>query len=81
MPVMIRLRRVGKRGFAQYRVVVVDKHKKRDGAYIEKIGTYNPHMEKDTLSIDQEKLKNWVSKGAQLSEGLQKLMKKQTTRG
>lgn len=75
MPVTIRLMRFGKRGFATYRVVALDKRKKRDGSYIEKVGTYNPHAE-NPFSIDHEKLNAWIKKGAVLSEGIQKLLKK-----
>ena len=75
MAVTIRLMRFGKRGFATYRIVALDKRKKRDGAYLEKIGTYNPHSE-PSLIVDQDKLSNWMKKGAMLSEGIQKLMSK-----
>lgn len=75
MPVTIRLMRFGKRGYATYRIVALDKRKKRDGSYIEKVGTYNPHAETPFV-IDSEKLNAWLKKGAVLSEGMQKLMKK-----
>lgn len=75
MPVTIRLMRFGKRGYATYRIVALDKRKKRDGSYIEKVGTYNPHAPSPFV-IDGEKLNYWLKKGAVLSEGVQKLMKK-----
>ncbi len=75
MPVTIRLMRFGKRGYATYRIVALDKRKKRDGSYIEKVGTYNPHAP-IPFFINGEKLNYWLKKGAVLSEGVQKLMKK-----
>ncbi len=52
----------------------MDKRKKRNGAYIEKIGFYDPHKEPH-LKIDKEKLQGWLAKGAVLSEGTAKLLK------
>lgn len=75
MAVTIRLMRFGKRGFATYRIVALDKRKKRDGAYLDKIGTYNPHIEQP-FNVDYVKLNSWMKKGAQLSEGIQKLLRK-----
>jgi len=65
----------GKRGYPTYRIVALDKRKKRDGSYIEKIGTYNPHVE-PMLIVDHTKLDAWIKKGAILSEGITKLMSK-----
>lgn len=65
----------GKRGYPTYRIVVLDKRKKRDGSYLEKVGTYNPHTEPATLIIDDVKLQDWLKKGAQVSEGMRKLLK------
>ncbi len=74
MAATVKLMRVGKRGYSLYRIVVMDKRKKRNGAYIEKIGFYNPHKEPH-LQIDKNKLENWLSKGAVLSAGTAKLLK------
>jgi len=76
MSVTIRLMRFGKRDFPSYRIVALDKRKKRNGAYLENIGTYNPLKEKDELTINREKLDKWLQRGAQLSEGMAKLAKK-----
>lgn len=65
----------GKRGYPTYRVVVLDKRKKRDGSYLEKVGVYNPHTEPATFVLDQAKFDEWVKKGAVISEGLRKLLK------
>ncbi len=75
MAATIRLMKFGKRSYPTYRVVVLDKRKKRDGSYLEKVGTYNPHTEPATLIIDDAKLQEWLKKGAQLSEGMHKLLK------
>jgi small subunit ribosomal protein S16 len=75
MAVTIRLMRFGKKHYPTYRIVAIDKRKKRDGSYIEKIGTYQPMLETDKVQIDQERLKYWQNNGAQFSEGVAKLMK------
>ena len=64
----------GKRGYQTFRVVVLDKRQKRDGAYLEKVGVYNPQAE-PTLTLDQAKFDAWVKKGAIISEGMRKLLK------
>ena len=78
MAATIRLMKFGKRGYQTFRVVVLDKRKKRDGSYIEKVGVYNPHAE-PTLSLDQVKFDAWVKKGAIISEGMRKLLKHKKT--
>jgi small subunit ribosomal protein S16 len=75
MAVTIRLMRFGKRKQPSYRVVAIDKRKKRDGSYLEKVGFYNPMTEPATLELDQEKLNSWIAKGAQLSDAVRKLLK------
>ena len=74
MAASIKLMRIGKRGFPLYRIVVMDKRKKRNCNYIDKIGFYNPHTNPATIDIDQKKLNDWLSKGAILSEGTRKLI-------
>lgn len=75
MAVTIRLMRFGKRGYPAYRIVVLDKRSKRDGAYIERIGTYHPMTEPGKLELIKERYEYWQSRGAQLSEGISKLLK------
>ncbi|QQG43919.1 MAG: 30S ribosomal protein S16 [Candidatus Roizmanbacteria bacterium] len=75
MAVTIRLMRFGKKKYPTYRVIAVDKRKKRDGSYLEKIGTYNPMTNPATLDINKEKFDYWLANGAQLSEGIIKLLK------
>lgn len=76
MAVAIKLMRTGKRGHATYRVVVMDKKKKRNGSYIEKIGTYNPHGNPAKIELNKEKLDFWITRGAVISEGVDKLLKR-----
>lgn len=68
--------RQGKKGAPQYRIVAVDHRKKRDGAYLDKIGTYNPLTSPVQISVDEKKLSDWLQKGAMVSEGMNKLMGK-----
>ena len=67
--------RLGKRGKPFYRIIAVDKRKKRNGRYIENIGTYNPLDEPATFSYNKESFEKWVGQGAEVSEGLQRLLK------
>jgi small subunit ribosomal protein S16 len=74
--VRIRLRRVGARNRPSYRVVVADAQAPRDGAYIEKIGHYNPLTNPETVIIDEEKALKWLRCGAQPSEAVARLLSK-----
>ncbi|MGI6157482.1 MAG: 30S ribosomal protein S16 [Saccharofermentanales bacterium] len=75
MAVKIRLKRVGKKKQPYYRVVVADGRFPRDGRNIEEIGTYDPHTEPSTFQVDAEKVKYWISKGAQPTDTVKKLLK------
>ncbi len=75
MAVVIRLSRHGKKGEPQYRVVAADEDYKRDGRYLEVIGTYNPKNEARTIQVKAERLKHWVSKGARLTDTVGRLVK------
>jgi small subunit ribosomal protein S16 len=75
MAATIRLMRFGKKGYPTYRVVVLDKRKKRDGSYIEKIGTFQPMTAPGKLELIKERFEYWQSRGAQMSEGISKLLK------
>lgn len=70
MAVKIRLKRTGKIREAQYRVVVVDSRKKRDGRVIEEIGYYNPNTDPSTIDINSERAQYWIGVGAQPSEAV-----------
>jgi small subunit ribosomal protein S16 len=73
----IRLARVGKKKQPSYRVVVAESHFPRDGRYIEIVGIYNPRTEPTTFEVNAEKILDWMSKGAQPTERVQKLLTKQ----
>lgn len=78
MAVIIRLSRGGKKKNPFYAIVAVDKRKKRDGKFLDKIGTYNP-LSKD-LNIKKELLDKWLKVGAQLSDTVSFLLKKKETK-
>ncbi len=69
--------RTGKKGFPNYRIIAIDKRKKRDGAYKENLGTYNPLTSPATFTLNEARLKYWLEKGAEVSEGMARLMKRQ----
>ena len=72
----IRLARVGKKKQPAYRVVVADARAKRDGRYVEIVGHYNPLTEPMTYDFNEDKVKDWLSKGAQPTERVLKLLVK-----
>lgn len=76
MAVKIRLRRMGAKKAPFYRVVVADSRFPRDGRFIEEIGTYDPTKEPVMFSIDEEKAKKWIATGAQPTETVKVLLKK-----
>lgn len=73
--VKIRLKRIGAKKKPFYRVVVADSRSPRDGKFIEEIGTYAPMNEENKFSIDQEKVKDWMAKGAQPTDTVKRLLK------
>ena len=74
--VKIRLRRMGAKKAPFYRIVVADSRSPRDGRCIEEIGTYNPLLESDNITIDVEKTQNWIMNGAQPTDTVRGLLKK-----
>ena len=74
--VQIRLKRMGAHKKPFYRVVVADSRSPRDGRFIEEIGYYNPMTEPATISIDEEKAKKWLGNGAQPTDTVKFLFKK-----
>ena len=72
---MIRLARFGVRKKPVYRVVVIEKDRARNGRSIELVGLYNPRTNPATVDFKRERIDYWVSKGAQLSERVAKLLK------
>ena len=70
----IRLRRVGKKKQPQYRIVVADSHAPRDGAFIETIGTYNPLTNPAEITVNEDRAREWLSKGAMPSDRMVKIL-------
>ena len=75
--VRIRLRRTGKKGQPSYRVVVADRESPRDGRFIEIIGHYNPRTDPITVSIQDDRALYWLSQGAQPSDAVVRLLRKE----
>ncbi len=75
MAVKIRLRRMGAKKAPFYRIVVADSRYPRDGRFIEEIGFYDPTKEPSVVKVDAEKAKAWISKGAQPTDTVKKLLK------
>ncbi len=74
--VKIRLRRMGAKKAPYYRIVVADSRSPRDGRCIEEIGTYNPLLESENITVDAEKAQNWIKNGAQPTDTVRGLLKK-----
>ena len=75
MSVKIRLKRMGKIRVPQYRIVVVDSRKKRDGKVIEEIGTYRPKEEPSFMSVTSDRALYWLGVGAQPSDAVAAILK------
>jgi small subunit ribosomal protein S16 len=76
MATRIRLRRIGRKGLPLYRIVVTDREAPRDGRFIETIGSYNPKLETDKITVDAAKVKDWIAKGATPSDTVRSLLVK-----
>ena len=75
MAVRMRLTRVGSKKNPVYRVVVADSRSPRDGRFIEIVGRYNPQTDPSTIDFDEEKVKEWLAKGAKPSDTVARLLK------
>ena len=75
MAVKIRLKRLGKIRVPQYRIVVVDSRKKRDGRVLEEIGTYQPKEEPSYIDVASERAQYWLGVGAQPSDAVTAILK------
>jgi small subunit ribosomal protein S16 len=73
--VRIRLRRVGLKGQPSYRIVVADKESPRDGRFLEILGFYNPRTQPATITVKEDRVYDWMSKGAQPTESVAQLFK------
>ena len=74
--VKIRLRRMGAKKAPYYRVVVADSRSPRDGRFLEELGVYDPMAEGNKLNLDVERVKYWISQGAQPTDTVRGLLKK-----
>ena len=73
--VRIRLRRVGGKKQPSYRIVAADKESPRDGRFLEILGFYNPRTEPATLQMKEDRIYDWMSKGAQPSDSVKQLFR------
>jgi small subunit ribosomal protein S16 len=76
MAVKIRMKRVGTKNMPVFRIVVADSRSPRDGKFIEEIGTYQPRKKGDNFTLDLDRARYWVSKGAQPSETVASFIRK-----
>jgi small subunit ribosomal protein S16 len=81
MSVVIRLRRAGSRKRPFYHMVVADSRMRRDGRFIETVGFYNPMSRPEVIEFEAERIADWVKKGAQPSETVDRLMKRKIKGG
>ena len=77
MAVKIRLRRMGAKKATFYRIVVADSRYPRDGRFIEEIGYYDPTKEPSVVKVDADKAKTWISNGAQPTDTVKVILKKE----
>jgi small subunit ribosomal protein S16 len=75
LAVRLRLTRVGARNNPIWRVVAADKRSPRDGRFLEVLGHYNPQTEPSTIELDEERIRNWLRKGAEPSDTVKQLLK------
>ena len=76
MAVKIRLRRMGAKKAPFYRVVVADSRSPRDGRFIEELGIYDPTKNPTVFRVDEDKVKQWIANGAQPTDTVKVLLKK-----
>lgn len=75
MAVKIRFSRVGKKNRPYQRIIAVDSRKKRDGAFLDNLGTYDP-LKHEVIQLHADRINDWVAKGAECSPAVLKLLKK-----
>lgn len=71
----IKLMRTGAKKRPSYRIVVKEKQSKRDGAYLENLGTYNPTRQPAEITLKMDRVHYWIEKGAQPTETVSRLIK------
>jgi small subunit ribosomal protein S16 len=75
LAVKLRLTRVGSKKNPVYRIVAADSRSPRDGKFLEIVGRYNPQSNPSMIDLDEEKIRDWLAKGAQPSQSVQRLLK------
>jgi small subunit ribosomal protein S16 len=75
LAVKLRLTRVGSKKNPVYRIVAADSRSPRDGKFLEIVGRYNPQTDPSTIVLDEERIRDWLAKGAQPSETVRRLLK------
>lgn len=76
MATRIRLRRVGRKGQAYFRIVVADQRSPRDGRFVATIGHYNPRTNPAVIQVDADEARTWLAKGATPTDTVRSLLKK-----
>jgi small subunit ribosomal protein S16 len=77
MPVKIRLQRAGAKKKPFYRIVVANSEAPRGGRFLEIVGTYNPLTEPATVTVREEKIREWLDRGAQVTGTVKNILKKE----
>jgi len=75
LPVKIRLARGGRKKIDRYRIVAADSRNKRDGRFLENLGSYNPQAQPKEFTINTERVAYWINKGAQPTETVKNLLR------
>ncbi len=76
MAVKLRLKRMGAKQKPFYRIVAADSRSPRDGRFIETVGTYNPLLKENNITLDEEKITKWINSGAQPTDTVRNLLSK-----
>jgi small subunit ribosomal protein S16 len=77
MPVKIRLQRAGAKKKPFYRIVVANSEAPRGGRFLEIVGTYNPLTEPATITVKEDKIRQWLDSGAQVTGTVKNILKKE----
>ena len=75
MAVKLRLKRMGAKSRPFYRIVAADSRSPRDGRFIETVGTYNPILDENNITIDEEKALKWLKNGAEPTDTVKNILK------
>ncbi len=75
--VKLRLKRMGKKKAPIYKIVAADSRSPRDGRFIESVGNYNPHMEPVQVTLKEERVIHWLTKGAKPTETVRNLLRRE----